>query len=63
VHGQRGFVSPCSHWDDALNAKPNGDELILDCLRRGGRRDAFDDNPVGLGIVMPDEIKWDFVLF
>jgi hypothetical protein len=41
-------VSPCSHWDDALNAKPNGEELILDCLRRGDRRDAFDDNPVGL---------------
>jgi hypothetical protein len=62
VHGQRRAVSPRSHWDDVLNAEPNGEELILYRLGRDCRRDAFDNHPVRFEIV-PDQIKWDVMLF
>jgi hypothetical protein len=63
VHGQRRNVSSRSHWDDVLNAEPNREELILNRFGRDGRKDVFDNHLVRFGIVVPDQIKWDYMLF
>jgi hypothetical protein len=34
------------------------EELVLNRLGKG-----FDNHPVRFGIIVPDQIKWDFMLF
>jgi hypothetical protein len=49
--------------DGILNAEPNRKELILNRFGRGCRRDVFDNHPVWFGIIVSDQVKWNFVLF
>jgi hypothetical protein len=46
-----------------LYTEPKGEEFLLNCFRRGGRRYSLQHYSVGFGSVVSDEIERDFMGF
>jgi hypothetical protein len=62
MHGKRGAVTPSRHGNNVLETKTQGNQFILNCVRRCGRGNALNDHPVWFRSVVAYEVERDISL-